>query len=89
MQMPAEKIKLILDDRADLVEKLQFDGVHVDDGDLSLSRGPVGCLARNRIIGTFGGSDVLLPGILEGPADYLAIGPVFPTKTKQHIEAVD
>ncbi|MFZ1937544.1 MAG: thiamine phosphate synthase, partial [Terracidiphilus sp.] len=26
--MPAEKVKLILDDRADLVEKLQFDGVH-------------------------------------------------------------
>jgi thiamine-phosphate pyrophosphorylase len=34
-------------------------------------------------VGTFGGSNALLPGILTEPADYFSIGPVFPTRTKQ------
>jgi thiamine-phosphate pyrophosphorylase len=34
-------------------------------------------------VGTFGGSEALLPGILKEPADYLSIGPVFATTTKQ------
>jgi len=75
-------IKLILDDRVDLIEQLGFDGVHVDAGDLS----PAAArrqLGSHRIIGTFGGSDRLLPGILDEPADYFSIGPVFPTTTKQ------
>jgi len=79
--MPAGEVKLILDDRADLVDQVEFDGVHVDVGDLSptQARRLVGV---NRIVGTFGGSDELLPGVLEAPADYLAIGPVFHTRTK-------
>src|SRR5690242_2005569 len=32
--MPADSVKLIFDDRADLVEHLGFDGVHVDAGDV-------------------------------------------------------
>jgi thiamine-phosphate pyrophosphorylase len=80
--MPPEKVKLILDDRADLVEQINFDGVHVDAGDVppAEARRLVG---KNRIVGTFGGSDVLLPGILDEPVDYLAVGPVFLTTTKQ------
>jgi len=80
--MPAGNVKLILDDRADLIERSGFDGVHVDAGDLppSEARRRVG---EERIVGTFGGSDALLPGILEAPVDYLAIGPVFETRTKQ------
>ena len=81
--LPAGKVKLILDDRADLVELISFDGVHVDKGDLS----PVEArklLGPDRIIGTFGGGAAgLLPGILESPANYLSIGPVFATRTKQ------
>ena len=68
--LPAGKVKLILDDRADLVEQIGFDGVHVDAGDLS----PVEArklLGPGRIVGTFGGGAAgLLPGILEAPADY-------------------
>ncbi|HXS75120.1 MAG TPA: thiamine phosphate synthase [Terracidiphilus sp.] len=79
--MPAEKVKLILDDRSDLVEQVQFDGVHVDAGDLSSSQARR-LLGPDRIVGTFGGSKELLPGILDAPADYLAIGPVFETRTK-------
>jgi thiamine-phosphate pyrophosphorylase len=39
-------------------------------------------LGPDRIIGTFGGSDALLPGILDEPANYFAIGPIFTTRTK-------
>ena len=80
--LPPDYVKLILDDRADLVAEAAFDGVHVDAGDVSPSEAR-GLLGPIRIVGTFGGSDALLPGILDEPADYLAIGPVFPTATKQ------
>ena len=33
--LPAGQVKLVLDDRADLVEQIGFDGVHVDAGDLT------------------------------------------------------
>ena len=80
--MPAQYVKLILDDRADLLGELRFDGVHVDAGDISPGEAREQ-LGPDRIIGTFGGSDDLLPGILSEPVDYLAIGPVYPTTTKQ------
>jgi len=80
--LPRDEVKLILDDRVDLVDGTGFDGVHVDAGDKT----PVEArrlLGRDRIIGTFAGSDALLPGILKEPADYFAVGPVFATRTKQ------
>jgi thiamine-phosphate pyrophosphorylase len=80
--LPAENIKLILDDRTDLVERIGFDGVHVDAGDLQPADARR-LLGPGRIVGTFGGSNALLPGILAEPADYFSIGPVFPTQTKQ------
>ena len=80
--LPAGQVRLILDDRADLVDITGFDGVHVDSGDMSPSEARR-LLGPGRMIGTFGGSDSLLPGILNEPADYLAIGPVYPTITKQ------
>ncbi len=80
--MPSQHVKLILDDRADFVDELGFNGAHVDAGDLSPMEAR-GLLGSTRIIGTFGGSNNLLAGILEEPVDYFAIGPVFPTTTKQ------
>ena len=80
--LPVGQVNLILDDRADLVEQIGFDGVHVDAGDLSPTEARK-LLAPDRIVGTFGGSTSLLPGILDEPADYFSIGPVFPTRTKQ------
>jgi thiamine-phosphate pyrophosphorylase len=80
--MPTGYVKLILDDRADLIELSRFDGVHVDAGDLS-PQDARRMLGPDRIVGTFGGSDELLPGILRAPVDYLAIGPVFETRTKR------
>ena len=80
--LPAPNIKLILDDRAYLVEQAEFDGVHVDAGDVSPAEARR-LLGPGRIVGAFGGSDALLPGILDAPVDYLAVGPVYPTTTKQ------
>ena len=84
--MPAKDVKLILDDRADLVEQTDFDGVHVDSGDVppAEARRLVG---PGRIVGTFGGSESLLPGILDAPVDYLAVGPVYTTTTKHTSKA--
>jgi thiamine-phosphate pyrophosphorylase len=84
--MPAPNIKLILDDRVDLIERAGFDGVHVDAGDLTPSEARR-LLGPSRIVGTFGGSDALVPGILEEPADYFSIGPVYSTTTKQTTKA--
>lgn len=79
-------VKLILDDRADLVDHLRFDGAHLDTGDVSASEARR-MLGPDRIIGTFGGSDSLLPGVLTEPADYFAVGPVYTTTTKQTSKA--
>ncbi|MGD0740261.1 MAG: thiamine phosphate synthase [Terracidiphilus sp.] len=84
--LPADKVKLILDDRADLVERVGFDGVHVDAGDAAPAEARR-LVGPGRIVGTFGGSEALLPGILLEPADYLSIGPVFATTTKQTTKA--
>jgi thiamine-phosphate pyrophosphorylase len=80
--MPAKQVKLILDDMADLVDKIGFDGVHVDAGDLSPADARK-LLGPDRIIGTFGGGAALVPGILQTPANYFSIGVVYPTRTKQ------
>lgn len=80
--LPAGQVKLILDDRVDLVDRVGFDGVHVDAGDVSPTEARE-VLGTERIVGTFGGSGSLVPGVLSEPADYFSIGPVFATTTKQ------
>src|SRR5215469_9874080 len=65
--MPAGQVKLILDDRADLVDRAGFDGVHVDAGDIRPAEARR-ILGPQRIVGTFGGSDSLVPGVLDQPA---------------------
>jgi thiamine-phosphate pyrophosphorylase len=84
--LPAGQVKLILDDRVDLVEAVGFDGVHVDAGDLTPTEARR-LLGPDRMIGTFGGGDELVPDILLAPVDYLSIGPVYPTRTKQTARA--
>jgi thiamine-phosphate pyrophosphorylase len=80
--LPSGEVKLILDDRADLVTQTAFDGVHVDSGDISPAQARQ-LLGPSRIVGTYGGTQDLLPGILTQPADYFSIGPIGPTTTKQ------
>ena len=80
--LPAGQVKLILDDRADLVQQLGFDGVHVDADDATPAAARR-LLGPDAIVGTFGGGEGLIPGILESGANYISIGPVFATRTKQ------
>ena len=80
--LPPGTVKLILDDRVEMVERAGFDGVHVDAGDATPGEARR-LLGPSRIVGTFGGSEGLLPGILKEPTDYLSIGPIFPTTTKE------
>jgi thiamine-phosphate pyrophosphorylase len=81
--LPAGQVKLILDDWANLVEQIDFDGVHVDANDVTPAEARQ-LLGPGRIIGTFGGGGAgMVPGILQTPADYFSIGVVFPTRTKQ------
>lgn len=80
--LPAGRVKLVLDDRVDLVAQLGFDGVHVDDGDRTPAETRA-LLGPDAIIGTFGGSESMVPGVLAVPADYFSIGPIAPTTTKQ------
>lgn len=80
--LPKGRVRLILDDRAELVERLDFDGVHVDAGDRTPAEART-LLGPDAIIGTFGGSESLVPGVLAVPADYFSIGPIAPTTTKQ------
>ncbi len=84
--LPSGTAKLILDDRVELVEWADFDGVHVDAGDAKPSEARR-LLGLARIVGTFGGSEALVPGILNEPADYLSIGPIFHTTTKETTKA--
>ena len=84
--LPAGQVTLVLDDRADLVERTGFDGVHVDSGDASPAEARR-LVGSERIVGTFGGSEALVSGVLDEPADYFSIGPVFATTTKQTSKA--
>ncbi len=68
------------------MERAGFDGVHVDAGDVTPAEARR-LLGPDKIVGTFGGSETLVPGILKEPADYLSIGPIFPTTTKQTTKA--
>jgi thiamine-phosphate pyrophosphorylase len=80
-------VKLIMNDRADLCLAAEFDGVHVGQDDLSPS-------SVRRIIGPdcwLGFSTHNPQQLQEGdrtPADYLAIGPVFSTSSKDKLDPV-
>ncbi|MGD0522709.1 MAG: thiamine phosphate synthase [Terracidiphilus sp.] len=84
--LPIGQVKLILDDRVDLIERIGYDGVHVDAGDATPAEARR-LLGPGRIVGTFGGSEALISGVLGEPVDYLSIGPVYPTRTKQTSKA--
>jgi len=82
-----ESVRLIMNDRADLCVAADFDGVHVGQEDLSAE-------GTRRVIGPdcwLGVSTHNTEQLLEadaGSADYLAIGPVFSTSSKQRLDPV-
>ena len=73
-------MQLIMNDRADLCLAAGFDGVHVGHEDLAPEA--VRQLVGERIIGASTHNPEQLREADQGPADYVAIGPVFPTTSK-------
>jgi thiamine-phosphate pyrophosphorylase len=80
-------MRLIMDDRADLCLATDFDGVHVGQDDLS----PVsvrGIIGPDRWLGVSTHNPEQLRDADLTSADYLAIGPVFATSSKQNPDPV-
>jgi thiamine-phosphate pyrophosphorylase len=73
---------LILNDRVSLVKTAGFEGIHVGQEDLSplAVRAEIG---TEVLLGVSTHGESQLRIAVEGPADYVAIGPVFATSSKQ------
>ena len=79
---PASDSCLILNDRVPLVRAAAFDGVHVGQEDLSPAEVRAS-LGPGVLIGVSTHSEEQLRDAAGGPADYVAIGPVYATVSKQ------
>jgi thiamine-phosphate pyrophosphorylase len=83
---PAPRLRLIMNDRADLCLVAEFDGVHVGQDDLSPEsvRGIIG----PRWLGVSAHYPEQVKEVDQTSADYLAIGPVFSTSSKDQPDPV-
>jgi thiamine-phosphate pyrophosphorylase len=75
-----------MNDRADICVAMGYDGVHLGQEDLPAEGARL--VVGERIVGV---STHNLPQVKEadsGPADYIAIGPVFPTTGKKNPDAL-
>jgi thiamine-phosphate pyrophosphorylase len=78
---------LILNDRVSLVSAARYNGIHVGQEDLSPSQTRA-TLGPDVLIGVSTHNEAQLRSAADGPADYLAIGPVFSTASKQDPDPV-
>ena len=79
-------ISILINDRADIALMAGADGVHVGQDDLRPAS--LRALSGLRVIGLSTHNLDQLRAGLEQPADYFAIGPVFPTSTKADADPV-
>jgi len=80
-------VQLVINDRVDIAIAVKADGVHLGQDDLPPAKARM-LLGEDRIIGF---STHTLDQALEAdsaPIDYIAIGPVFPTSTKENPDAI-
>jgi thiamine-phosphate pyrophosphorylase len=73
-------IPLIINDRVDIMLALDAEGVHIGRHDVPLEK--VRALAGHRIVGYSVKTEAELAYAEKAGADYVGIGPVFPTGTK-------
>ena len=73
---------LILNDRVSLVSTARYDGIHVGQMDLPPAQTRA-TLGPDVLIGVSTHGEGQLRSAADGPADYVAIGPVFATASKQ------
>lgn len=75
--------KLIINDRVDVALTAGADGVHLGQEDLSVEEARE-ILGEDKIIGVSTHSLDQFKAALETSANYIAVGPVFPTTTKEN-----
>lgn len=80
-------VQIIINDRVDVALAVEADGVHLGQGDLP-PESARGLLGENRIIGysTHDTKQALAADSM--PVDYVAIGPIFQTSTKENPDPV-
>jgi len=81
------KVKLIMNDRADLCVAAGYDGVHLGQDDLPADGARL-VVGAGRIVGVSTHDPRQVKEADTGPADYIAIGPVFPTTGKKNPDAL-
>jgi len=85
--VPAPDLRLIMNDRSDLCVAAEFDGVHVGQDDL-LPESVRGIIGRDRWLGVSTHNPEQLQEADRSSVDYLAIGPVFSTSSKEKPDPV-
>ena len=85
--VPAPHVRLIMNDRADLCLAAGFDGVHVGQDDLS-PESVRGIIGPDRWLGVSTHNPEQLREADLTSADYLAVGPVFSTSSKEKPDPV-
>jgi thiamine-phosphate pyrophosphorylase len=81
------KARLIVNDRVDVALTADADGVHLGQGDLPVEEARE-ILGKDKIIGLSTHSIEQFQAALETSADYIAVGPVYPTMTKENSDPV-
>ena len=79
-------MRLILNDRAELVHEAGFEGVHVGQGDLGVAEARA-LLGPDAIVGLSAHTVEQVVAGEQTSVDYLAVGPVFATSSKADAEA--
>jgi len=82
-----DSVRLIMNDRADLCLAAKFDGVHVGQDDLS-PESVRAIISRDRWLGVSTHNPEQLREADLTSADYLAIGPIFATSSKEQPDPV-
>lgn len=80
-------VRLIMNDRADLAVLAQLDGVHLGQDDLSME-GARKVIGPDLWLGVSTHNPEQVEKANQGPADYIAIGPVFGTLSKTNPDPV-
>lgn len=78
---------LIINDRVDVALTAGADGVHVGQDDISVAEARE-ILGEDKIIGVSTHSIAQFRAALETSANYIAVGPVYPTTTKENSAAI-
>lgn len=81
------RVKIIVNDRVDIALALRADGVHLGQDDLP-AREARRILGAKAVIGFSTHSLRQAVEAVKFPVDYIAVGPVFPTRTKENTDAV-